>query len=36
LLAQVRRAVEAWPQFAATAQVSQQTTDRIRDHHELL
>ena len=36
LLAQVRRAVEAWPQFAASAQVSQQAADRIRNHHELL
>jgi serine/threonine-protein kinase HipA len=36
LLAEVRRAVEAWPDFATRARVSPQAMDRIRDHQELL
>jgi serine/threonine-protein kinase HipA len=36
LLAEVRDAVAAWPQFAATAQVSPAAIDRIRAHQLLL
>ncbi len=36
LLAEVRSAVAAWPQFAAQARVSGDATERIRDHHVLL
>jgi serine/threonine-protein kinase HipA len=36
LLAEVRIAVAAWPEFAGRALVSRNTTDRIRHHHVLL
>jgi serine/threonine-protein kinase HipA len=36
LLAEVRTAVAAWPEFAGRALVSRNTTDRIRHHHVLL
>jgi serine/threonine-protein kinase HipA len=36
LLADVRNAVAAWPDFAGRAQVSKEAVDRIRDHHVML
>jgi serine/threonine-protein kinase HipA len=36
LIAEVRSAVAAWPDFGRPARVSQQAIDRIRNHHVLL